>query len=52
MKKDLKNISANNNLDFYFNEKNIPAQDIVKLTHDYFENGVRKGIFKPLDFLN
>lgn len=52
MKKDLKNISANNNLDFYFNEKNIPAQDVVKLTHDYFENGVRKGIFKPLDFLN
>uniref|UniRef100_UPI004047BA7D hypothetical protein n=1 Tax=Algoriphagus sp. TaxID=1872435 RepID=UPI004047BA7D len=52
MKKHLEIISAKNDLDFYFNEKNIPNQDLVFMTFDYFENGKGKGFFQPLEILN
>lgn len=52
MKTDLKDISANNDLDFYYNAENIPNQDLVFSTIEHFETGDRKGFFNPLEFLN
>jgi Leucine-rich repeat (LRR) protein len=45
MKTELKNISANNDLDFYY-------QNQVSETIEYFKTGARKGFFEPLEFLN
>lgn len=52
MKKELKVISANNDLDFYYNTENMPNQDLVFGTLEYFETGKRKGFFEPLEFMN
>lgn len=52
MGKDLKEFSENYDLDYFFNAKNIPNQDLVFATFEYFETGERKGLFEPLDFLN
>jgi hypothetical protein len=52
MKKELKAISAKNDLDFYYNAENIPNQDLVFGTLEYFETGKRKGFFEPLEFMN
>jgi hypothetical protein len=52
MKKELKAISAKNDLDFYYNTDNIPNQDLVFGTLEYFETGNRKGFFEPLEFMN
>lgn len=52
MKKELENISAKNDLDFYYNVENIPNQDLVFGTLEYFEKGKRKGFFDPLEFMN
>jgi hypothetical protein len=45
-------ISTNNDLDFYYNVQNMPNQDLVFGTIEYFENGKRKGFFQPLQFMN
>jgi hypothetical protein len=47
----LTDISASNTLDFYLDKKNINNQDLVRDTISHFET-IRKGIFKPLEFLN
>jgi hypothetical protein len=52
MKKELKAISAKNDLDFYYNAENQPNQDLVFGTLEYFETGKRKGFFEPLEFMN
>jgi len=52
MAKGLKSISANNKLSYYTNEKNIPNQELVKETIQYFETGAGARAFKPLVFLN
>jgi hypothetical protein len=52
MGKELKNISAENDFDFYYNTGNIPNHDLVSETVEYFETGVRKGFFEPLEFMN
>ena len=52
MKKDLKAISANNDLDFYLNSENVQNPDLVIATIEYFETGQRSRYFKPLEFLN
>jgi hypothetical protein len=39
-------------LDFYYNASNIPNQDLVFATIEYFETGPRKGYYVPLEFLN
>lgn len=49
---DICSLSAPNDLDFYFNEKNIGNSELVFQTYDYFESGPRKGTFSPLGFLN
>jgi hypothetical protein len=49
---DICSLSAQNDLDFYFNEKNIGNSELVFQTYDYFESGPRKGTFSPLGFLN
>jgi len=40
------------NLDWFFSAKNIPNQNLVFETIEYFDDGARKDFFKPLDFLN
>ncbi len=45
-------ISASNTLDFYRNEKNVGNQKGVKETIEYFETGLGKRAFNPLEFLN
>jgi hypothetical protein len=52
MKKELKAISAKNDLDFYYNAENQPNQDLLFGTLEYFETGKRKGFFEPLEFMN
>ena len=52
MKSELEEISAKNDLDFYYNAENIPNQDLVFGTLEYFEKGKRKGFFEPLEFIN
>jgi len=52
MDNDINSISANNELSFYTDKKNIPNQDLVKETTDYFESGQGARAFKPLYFLN
>jgi hypothetical protein len=52
MEQELKDISENNSLDWYTNKENIKNQTLVSGTIDYFENGERKNLFHPLDFLN
>ena len=53
----LKNIrmskaSDNHDLNYYFNAKNIPNQDLVFDTYNFFNKGAGKKIFDPLSFLN
>ena len=52
MDHDINSISANNELSFYTDKNNIPNQDLVKETIDYFESGQGSRAFKPLYFLN
>lgn len=52
MKRNLKAISANYDLRYFADEKNIGNQDLVKETIEYFANGEGKRAFKPLTFLN
>lgn len=52
MKNELEHISAKNDLDFYYDVNNIPNQDLVFETLEYFETGERKGFFEPLEFIN
>jgi hypothetical protein len=52
MDNDITSISANNELSFYTDKNNIPNQDLVKETIDYFESGQGARAFKPLYFLN
>lgn len=52
MKEALKTISASYDLDYYYNAGNIPNQDLVFETLEYFETGKRKGFFEPLEFMN
>lgn len=47
-----RNFSANNELSYYRDEKNIPSQDLVNQTIEYFEKGDGARAFKPLEFLN
>ena len=49
---DIRPVSASNDLDFYFNIKNIGNSNLVFETYDYFETGPRKGTFSTLGFLN
>lgn len=44
--------SYTKDLNWYFNAGNIPNQDLVFATYDYFNEGERQGVFLPLDFLN
>ena len=46
----LASISANNDLDFYFDT--IRNNDLVFGTYEYFNEGVRKDLFSPLEFYN
>lgn len=48
----LKPYMANLDYDFYLNTENIPNHDLVYATIEHFEDGPRKGIMQPLDFLN
>jgi len=48
----LKSISSNYTLDHYTNEKNIPNQELVNDTINYFKSGEGAELFQPLDFLN
>ncbi len=50
MKEELKDVSADNNLDFYYST--IENQDLVFGTIKHFETGPRKGFFEPLEFMN
>jgi hypothetical protein len=43
---------ADNDMDFYYNTKNVPCTTLVPETVQYFEKGAGKGFFEPLDFLN
>lgn len=52
MAKKYKSISANNDLAYYTSKKNIPNQDLVKETVEYFTTGEGARAFKPLEFLN
>ncbi|WP_175635985.1 hypothetical protein [Pedobacter ghigonis] len=45
-------ISLENDFDFYYNAVNIPNQDLVFATVEYFETGPGKNSFEPLEFLN
>ncbi|WP_166444673.1 hypothetical protein, partial [Dyadobacter bucti] len=49
---DVKVLSADNDLDFYFSVRNIPNSELVFQTFEYFETGPRRGTFMPLIFLN
>ncbi len=46
----LASISASNDLDFYFDT--IRNNDLVFGTYEYFNEGVRKDLFSPLEFFN
>ena len=50
MREELKDISADNDLDFYYAK--IENQDLVFGTIEHFEDGPRKGFFEPLEFMN
>ena len=41
-----------NNLNYYFNAVNIPNQDLVFETYNYFKKDDGKDFFEPLNFLN
>lgn len=43
---------ASNELDFYTDDKNIPNQDLVIETIEYFRNGQGSRLFEPLEALN
>lgn len=43
---------AHNDLNFYFNAKNISNQNLVFETYNFFEKGIGKPFFVGLDFLN
>jgi hypothetical protein len=49
----LASISANNDLDFYYNVKNVHNQYIIDIITEHFDNGERKDHeFTSLEFLN
>lgn len=48
----LNSILAKNDLSFYTNKENIPNQELVKQTIDYFTEGKGKRAFQALTFLN
>lgn len=48
----LKQISSERELSYYQEERNIPNQQLVIETIEYFEKGQRQNVFKPLEFLN
>jgi hypothetical protein len=44
--------SSDFDLNYFFNAKNIPNQDLVFETFEYFETGNGKKYFSPIEFLN
>ncbi|MDR2346570.1 MAG: hypothetical protein LBE18_10925 [Planctomycetaceae bacterium] len=48
---NMKDISANNDLDFYLDKKNIRRQELVTDTIDYIRT-IAKKLFEPVEFLN
>lgn len=50
--RNLSSISSDNTLEYYYNAGNIPNQDLVKETVEYFENGSGSRMFKSLAFMN
>jgi len=48
----LESISSNHTIDYYQDEKNIPNQELVNSTINYFQSGVGSALFSPIDFLN
>jgi hypothetical protein len=48
---NIKDVSANNNLDFYLDKKNVRNQELVTDTVDYIKT-IAKDLFGPLEFLN
>lgn len=52
MKNYLKKISTNYGLEYFTDEKNIPNQELVKETIEYFQTGQGSRAFKALEFLN
>ena len=52
VKEDLNDSKQKFDLNYYFNASNIPNQDLVHDTYDYFYEGEGRTFFKPLDFLN
>jgi hypothetical protein len=51
-KKYLRNISADNPLEYYTNEVNIRSQELVNETIQYFNTGEGRRVFTPLELLN
>jgi hypothetical protein len=49
---DLLNYSDGHDLNYYFNASNIPNQELVFETYDFFKKGPGKDYFDPLAFLN
>jgi hypothetical protein len=49
--KRIKDVSANNELDFYLDKANIRRQELVTDTIDYIKT-IAKDLFEPLEFLN
>lgn len=49
---DLSTISYDNELSFYTDKKNIPNQELVQETIEWFEKGAGGRVFAPLVFLN
>ena len=45
-------ISSNNEIDYFTNEKNIPNQKLVRETIEYFEKGHGLRVFNALEILN
>lgn len=48
----IKELSANYEMEYYTDKKNIPNQNLVKETIEYFQKGEGSRAFKPLEFLN
>ncbi|MGY4539426.1 hypothetical protein ACVW0P_003860, partial [Mucilaginibacter sp. UYNi724] len=48
----LGNVSSNYTLDHYTDKKNIPNQELVSDTINYFKIGKGAELFQPVDFLN
>jgi len=49
---NLSEYSEHYDLNYYFNAKNIPNQDLVFDTYNFFKKGEGKEFFDPLTFLN